>query len=49
MPGDFRALSLKADQVPHRPLDLRWQLTESPDEVDVVGFVFEEHGVHGMG
>jgi hypothetical protein len=28
---------------------LRWQLREFPDEVDVVGFVFEQHGVHGIG
>jgi hypothetical protein len=26
----------------------RW-LTEFPDEVDVVGFVVEQHGVHGIG
>jgi hypothetical protein len=32
-----------------RTVDLRWWLTEFPHEVDVVGFVFEQHGVHGIG
>jgi hypothetical protein len=30
-------------------VDLRWRLPEFPDEVDVVGFVFEQPGVHGIG
>ncbi len=34
---------------PYRTVDLRRRLTEFPDEVDVVGFVFEQHGVHGIG
>ncbi len=32
-----------------RTVDLRWRLNEFPDEVDIVGFVFEQHGVHEIG